>query len=97
MTSTGTSRATGHANAPAGAGGTPRAGGSDRATVLAFEERATSFVEVVEFRRMFGLPDYFLRVATESLQHYESFVTDMLEDVPGIARVDSHLTMKHIK
>ncbi|MGQ4510896.1 winged helix-turn-helix transcriptional regulator [Streptomyces sp. DW26H14] len=69
----------------------------DRATVLAFEERVASFPEVVEFRRMFGLPDYFVRVATESLQHYESFVTDMLEDVPGIARVDSHLTMKHIK
>jgi DNA-binding Lrp family transcriptional regulator len=69
----------------------------DRATVLSFEERVATFAEVVEFRRMFGLPDYFLRVATRSLEHYESFVTDMLEDVPGIARVDSHLTMKHIK
>ncbi|MBP0457312.1 Lrp/AsnC family transcriptional regulator [Streptomyces montanisoli] len=68
----------------------------DRATVLAFEERVASFDEVVEFRRMFGLPDYFVRIATESIEHYEEFVTHVM-DVPGLARVDSHLTMKRIK
>ena len=46
---------------------------------------------------MFGLPDYFLRVATTDLGAYEAFVTDKLETTPGLAKVDSHLTMKKIK
>ena len=69
----------------------------DRATVSRFEELVASYPEVVEFRRMFGLPDYFLRVATADLESFERFVTNTLEDTPGIGRVDSHLTMKTIK
>jgi len=69
----------------------------DRATVEAFEARVSAFDEVVELRRMFGLPDYFLRVATRDLAAFEVFVTRQLEDTPGIARVDSHLTMKTLK
>jgi DNA-binding Lrp family transcriptional regulator len=69
----------------------------DRATVGRFESTVACFDEVVEFRRMFGLPDYCLRVATADLAAYESFVTTKLEDIPGIATVDSHLTMKTIK
>jgi DNA-binding Lrp family transcriptional regulator len=69
----------------------------DRATVARFEEQVAGYPEVVEFRRMFGLPDYYLRVATADLGSFERFVTDHLEDTPGIGRVDSHLTMKTIK
>ena len=69
----------------------------DRATVEHFEARVAEFDEVIELRRMFGLPDYFLRIATADLQAFEGFVTHDLEDTPGIARVDSHLTMKTIK
>lgn len=69
----------------------------DRATVSRFEELVSGYPEVVEFRRMFGLPDYFLRVATADLESFERFVTDRLEETPGIGRVDSHLTMKTIK
>ncbi|WP_116050800.1 Lrp/AsnC family transcriptional regulator [Amycolatopsis palatopharyngis] len=69
----------------------------DRATVARFESDVASFDEVIEFRRMFGLPDYFLRVATADLASFERFVTTRLEDTPGIARVVSHLTMKTIK
>jgi DNA-binding Lrp family transcriptional regulator len=69
----------------------------DRATVTRFEELVAGYDEVVEFRRMFGLPDYFLRIATADLDSFERFVTDRLEDTPGIGRVDSHLTMKTIK
>jgi DNA-binding Lrp family transcriptional regulator len=53
--------------------------------------------EVVEVRRMFGLPDYLLRVATASLETYETFVSTQLGDVPGVDKLDSHLTMKLIK
>ncbi len=69
----------------------------NRATVGRFEEPVAGYPEVVEFRRMFGLPDYFLRIATADLESFERFVTDRLEATPGIGRVDSHLTMKTIK
>jgi len=69
----------------------------DRGTVEQFEARVAAFDQVIELRRMFGLPDYFLRIATADLEGFEAFVTHDLEDIPGIARVDSHLTMKIIK
>lgn len=69
----------------------------DRRTVEHFESHVAAFDEVVEFRRMFGLPDYLLRIATEDLAAFEAFVTHKLEDTPGVAKVSSHLTMKLIK
>ena len=69
----------------------------DRATFEAFEAAAAALDEVIELRRMFGLPDYLLRVATSSIESYETFVSTKLGDVPGIDKLDSHLTMKTIK
>jgi DNA-binding Lrp family transcriptional regulator len=69
----------------------------DRATFEAFETAVAALDEVTEIRRMFGLPDYLLRVATESIESYETFVSTRLGDVPGIATIDSHITMKLIK
>jgi len=46
---------------------------------------------------MFGLPDYVLRVATASMESYETFVSTQLGDVPGLDKLDSHLTMKLVK
>jgi DNA-binding Lrp family transcriptional regulator len=69
----------------------------DGPTVSAFEDYVSALEEVVEFRRMFGLPDYFLRVATRDIGAYEQFVTDKLTQAPGIAKIDSHLPMKAIK
>src|SRR5690349_10303305 len=45
----------------------------DRATVEAFEERIATYDEVVECRRMFGIPDYLIRVAVADAAAYESF------------------------
>jgi DNA-binding Lrp family transcriptional regulator len=69
----------------------------DSPTVSAFEDYVSALDEVVEFRRMFGLPDYFLRVATRDIGAYEHFITHKLTQAPGIAKIDSHLTMKAIK
>jgi DNA-binding Lrp family transcriptional regulator len=69
----------------------------DHETVERFESEVAAFDEVIELRRMFGLPDYVVRVGTPDLDTYEAFVTDRLGAVQGIARVDSHLTMKVIK
>jgi DNA-binding Lrp family transcriptional regulator len=69
----------------------------DRRTFEAFEAAVAALDEVTEIRRMFGLPDYVLRVATDSIESYESFVSSRLGDAPGLAKLDSHITMKLIK
>lgn len=69
----------------------------DPATFEAFENAVAALEEVIEIRRMFGLPDYLLRVATDSIESYEAFVSTRLGDVPGVDKLDSHITMKLIK
>jgi DNA-binding Lrp family transcriptional regulator len=69
----------------------------DRATFEAFEGAAAALDEVIEIRRMFGLPDYVLRVATASIESYETLVFTRLGDIPGVDKLDSHITMKLIK
>jgi len=69
----------------------------DLATVEAFESRIAAMDEVVELRRMFGIPDYLLRVRVADLEAYERWLTTQLLGDPAIARVDSRITMKVLK
>lgn len=70
---------------------------SDRRTSEQFEVTVASYEEVIEFRRMYGRPDYFLRVAVADHAAYETFLTDKLSGLPGVLRIESHLTLKKIK
>ncbi len=69
----------------------------DRVTIEAFEGQVARLDEVVECRRMFGLPDYLLRVAVADLAAYERFYMAALADLPGVARLNSQFTMKTVK
>ena len=69
----------------------------DLATVEAFEERLAAMEEVAELRRMFGIPDYLIRVQVADLPAYERWLTTQLMGDPAIARVDSRITMKLLK
>ncbi len=69
----------------------------DRATVEAFERGVAQFEEVVECQRMFGLPDYLIRVAVAGPKEYEAFYMGRLAELPGLARVNSQFTMKTVK
>ena len=69
----------------------------DRATVEAFEERIARMDAVVECRRMFGIPDYVIRVAVTDAEAYEAFYMTQLAELPGLARVNSQFTMKTVK
>lgn len=70
---------------------------TDRKTFEKFEETVASYDEVIEFRRMYGRPDYFLRVAVADHAAYEAFLTGKLSGLPAVLRLESHLTMKKIK
>jgi Lrp/AsnC family transcriptional regulator, leucine-responsive regulatory protein len=69
----------------------------DRATVETFERRIAEMDAVTECRRMFGVPDYLVRVAVEDAAAYEAFYMNELAELPGIGRVSSQFTMKLVK
>ncbi|MFF7637847.1 Lrp/AsnC family transcriptional regulator [Kitasatospora sp. NPDC008050] len=69
----------------------------DKATVTEFERQVAALPEVVEAHRLFGDPDYLLRVAVADLAAYERFHTDVLCGLPGIAQVNSHLPLKLVR
>jgi DNA-binding Lrp family transcriptional regulator len=69
---------------------------TDLGTLQEFEATVAGFDEVVEFRRMFGRPDYFLRVLVADHTAYEEHHMRLL-GLPAVSRVVSHQTMKRIK
>ncbi|MFI0422506.1 Lrp/AsnC family transcriptional regulator [Spongiactinospora sp. 9N601] len=68
----------------------------DRETLLGFEEAVARVPEVVQAQRLFGDPDYLLRVVTADLTAYQELEDDVLATLPGIQRLNSTLVMKHV-
>lgn len=68
-----------------------------RGSIEAFETAMTGFDEVIELHRLFGTPDYHVRVATKDTAAYEAFLTDRVLTIPGISRVSSRFAMKTLK
>ncbi|WP_323186772.1 Lrp/AsnC ligand binding domain-containing protein [Streptomyces sp. NBC_00878] len=69
----------------------------DRKSFEEFESAVAAFDEVIECRRMYGRPDYFLRVAVGDHAACEAFLTGKLSGLTGVRCLESHLTMKKIK
>jgi DNA-binding Lrp family transcriptional regulator len=69
----------------------------NRDTLAAFEDAVVGLEEVVECHRMFGDPDYVIRVAVADVEAYERFLIDTFADLPGMARMTSQFAMKTIK
>jgi DNA-binding Lrp family transcriptional regulator len=69
----------------------------NRDTIAAFETAVVDLEEVVECHRMFGDPDYVIRVAVADVEAYERFLIDTFADLPGMARMTSQFAMKTIK
>ena len=69
----------------------------NRDTIAAFEDAVVGLDEVVECHRMFGDPDYVIRVAVADVEAYERFLIDTFADLPGMARMTSQFAMKTIK
>jgi Lrp/AsnC family transcriptional regulator, leucine-responsive regulatory protein len=69
----------------------------NRTTIETFEAAVAALDDVVECRRMYGDPDYLMRVAVKDADAYEHFLINVLADLPGLARMTSQFTMKTIK
>ncbi|MFI9581854.1 Lrp/AsnC family transcriptional regulator [Streptomyces sp. NPDC052236] len=70
---------------------------SDLKTLEGLETTIAAYEEVIELRRLFGTPDYHLRVLVADYAAYETFQTSKIIGIPGVARVISQPTMKKIK
>lgn len=69
---------------------------TDLNTVAAFEQAVTALPNVVEAERLFGEPDYILRVLARDLTAYQEFYDQALGALPGVQRLTSTLVMKRI-
>ncbi|MFE2560738.1 Lrp/AsnC family transcriptional regulator [Streptomyces sp. NBC_00090] len=65
-------------------------------TVTTFEAAVTAIPQVIQAQRLFGEPDYLLRVATTDLAAYQQLFDQQLARLPGIQRVASTLVMKNV-
>ncbi|MEU5547310.1 Lrp/AsnC family transcriptional regulator [Streptomyces sioyaensis] len=68
----------------------------DRDTVTAFEEAVAAVPHVLQAQRLFGEPDYLLRVATTDLTAFQQLYDQQLARLPGVQRLTSTLVMKHL-
>ncbi|WP_433204070.1 Lrp/AsnC family transcriptional regulator [Dactylosporangium sp. CS-047395] len=68
----------------------------DRETLLGFEAAVARIPNVVQAQRLFGDPDYLLRIVTADLAAYQQLEDDVLAVLPGIQRLNSTLVMKQV-
>ncbi|MEU8520978.1 Lrp/AsnC family transcriptional regulator [Streptomyces sp. NBC_01216] len=68
----------------------------DPGTVDAFEEAVTAVPHVLQAQRLFGEPDYLLRVATADLAAFQELYDQRLARLPGVQRLTSTLVMKNV-
>ncbi|MER5323561.1 Lrp/AsnC family transcriptional regulator [Streptosporangium roseum] len=69
---------------------------ADRATVDAFEQAVAAVPHVLQAQRLFGDPDYLLRVITRDLPAFQRLYDERLTTLPGVQRLSSTLVMKSV-
>jgi DNA-binding Lrp family transcriptional regulator len=68
----------------------------DATTIAKFESDLARVAEVRHAERLFGDPDYLLRVATADLDAYQNLRDEKLATLPGVQRLTSTIVMKRI-
>jgi len=68
----------------------------DQRTVARFEEDVAGIPSVVLAQRLFGEPDYLLRVRCRDAADYQRIRDMRLAALPGVGRLNSTLVMKDI-
>lgn len=68
-----------------------------REIIETFEQALLDIPDVVEAQRLFGEPDYLLRVAVRDSDAYERLYTNRLAALPGVSKARSQIGMKVIR
>lgn len=66
------------------------------ATLLAFEQGLQDIKEIVDAQRLFGEPDYLLRIFTKDLEAFQHLYDNSLTTLPGVRRFNTTIIMKDI-
>jgi DNA-binding Lrp family transcriptional regulator len=64
--------------------------------VAGFDEAIADIPQVIEAQRLFGEPDYLLRVVTASLAAYQQLYDQVFVHLPGVASLRSTILMKQV-
>jgi DNA-binding Lrp family transcriptional regulator len=68
----------------------------DSGTVAEFERLVAGIPQVIQAQRLFGDPDYLLRVACADIADYQRMQDEELGRLPGVGRFNSTLVMRHV-
>jgi DNA-binding Lrp family transcriptional regulator len=68
----------------------------DATTITGFESGLAGIPEVRHAERLFGDPDYLVRVATADLASYQVLRDEKLATLPGVQRLTSTIVMKRV-
>lgn len=68
----------------------------DAATIQSFERGLAEVAEVRHAERLFGDPDYLVRVATADIDCYQRLRDEQLATLPGVQRLSSTIVMKRV-
>ena len=68
----------------------------DAATISEFEHRLAEIPQARHAERLFGDPDYLLRVATAGLEAYQALRDEKLATLPGVQKLTSTIVMKRV-
>jgi DNA-binding Lrp family transcriptional regulator len=71
-------------------------GREDAATITEFEAALAAVPEVRHAERLFGDPDYLLRIAAADLPGYAVLRDEALATLPGVQRLTSTIVMKRV-
>ena len=69
----------------------------DRSSMKDFEREVGEIGQIIDAQRLFGEPDFLLRVMASDLLAYQRFYDDVLVGLPGVEKLTSTIVMKNLK
>lgn len=69
----------------------------DRQNMRAFEDEVSAIPEITEASRLFGEPDFLLKVLSSDLPSYQKFYDEVLIGLAGVEKLTSTIVMKSLK
>lgn len=69
---------------------------ANRDTLAAFEQATADIPNVLQAQRLFGDPDYLLRVLAKDLSAFQQLYDERLAALPGVQKLTSTLVMKSV-
>jgi len=70
---------------------------NDEASLQSFEASVRGFAEVVECYTVTGAADYFLKIITRDIKHYDRFLRRHLLQAPQVRDINSNVAVTQIK